>query len=324
MEGSNGERVEGYTEEPHMELVTLPHNKMFIGVKWVYRVKVKPTGEVAKYKTRLVAKGFLQKARLDYNEVFAPVARIENIRLVVDAATFRCWSLHQLDVKSSFLNGPLEEEVYMCQPPGFEVIGHEDNVCMLKKALYGLKQAHRAWNRIIDCFLLQLSFNKCTIERGVYVRVTAGDLMFVSLYVDDLLVTRRMEFVTTREGIFMHQKRYATDVLKRFHMLDCNSVQTLIDCGIKLEKEGSGKLIDATLFLCNSQLNIAYRVGLISRFVDNPRLSHLLAVKRISRYMKGTLDYGLLFSKHGRSISDEIYGYCDSDRCGDKSDKKIQ
>ncbi|RDY03536.1 hypothetical protein CR513_12871, partial [Mucuna pruriens] len=99
------------------ELVTLPHNK---------RLKVKPTREVAKYKTRLVAKGFLQKAGLDYNKVFAPVAKIETIRLVVAVAIFRGWSLHQLDVKSSFLNRPLEEEVYVCQPPGFEVIGHED------------------------------------------------------------------------------------------------------------------------------------------------------------------------------------------------------
>ncbi|RDX58041.1 Copia protein, partial [Mucuna pruriens] len=235
------------------------------------------------------------------------------------------------------------------------VTGH-GKVYKLKKALYRLKQAPWAWNRRIDCFLLQLDFNKCTTEYEVYVRATADDLMFACLYVDDLLVIRSnttsidefkrrimlefemivlgllsyflgMEFVTTSEGIFMHQKRYATEVLKRLHMLDCNSAQTPVDCGIKLEKNKSDRSIDATLykqivgslrFLCRIRPNIAYGVGLISRFMNHLRLSHLLSAKRILRYMKGTLDYGLLFSKHGRSVSDEIHGYRDFDQCGDK------
>ncbi|RDY14473.1 hypothetical protein CR513_00462, partial [Mucuna pruriens] len=295
------------------ELVTLPHNKRSIGVK--------PTGEVAKYKARLVAKGFLQKAWLDYNEVFALVAKIETIRLVVATAIFRGWSLHQLDVKLAFLNGPLEEEVYVCQPPSFEVTGHEDKVYMLNKALYGLKQAPQAWNRKIDCFLF---FNKCITEHGVYVRATASDLMFVCLYVDDLLVTgsnttdidefkRRimLEFEMTNLGLLFYflGMEFVT-AREEVSYADCNSAQTPVDCGIKLEKEGSDKLIDATLykqivgslrFLCNNRPDIAYGVGLISRFMDNPRLLHLLTTKRILRYVKGTLNYGLLFSKCGRN-----------------------
>jgi len=118
-------------------LVSLPQNKKPIAIRWVYKLKTLPDGQIAKYKAWLVAKGFLQKAGLDYNEVFAPVARIETIRLVVVEACFRGWKLHQLDVKSAFLNGSLEEEVYVRQPLGFEIQGQEEKVYRLKKALYG-------------------------------------------------------------------------------------------------------------------------------------------------------------------------------------------
>ena len=133
--------------------MNLPSNKKAIEVKWVFKTKVKPSGEIAKYKARLVAKGFLQKPGLDFNEVYAPIARIETVRLIVAIASMRKWTVSQLDVKSAFLNGPLEEEVYTRQPPGYEKIGMEDKVMKLNKALYGLKQAPRAWNKRIDGFL---------------------------------------------------------------------------------------------------------------------------------------------------------------------------
>ncbi|RDY14482.1 Copia protein, partial [Mucuna pruriens] len=256
---------------------------------------VKPTREVAKYKVRLVAKEFLQKAGLDYNKVFAHVAKIETIRLVVATAIFRGWSLHQLDVKPAFLNKPPEEEVYVCQPPSFEVIGHENKVYKLKK----------------------LDFNKC-IEYGVYVRATTGDLMFICLYVDDLLVTRSnttyidefkrriiLKFEMTNLGLlsyFLGMEFVTTS--EEVSYAELYSAQTPIDCGI------------------NSRPDIAYGVRLISSFMDHLRISHLLVAKRILRFVKGTLDYELLFSKHARSVYDEIYGYCDFDWCSDKSDRK--
>ena len=132
------------------DLVNLPKGKRPIAVKWVFKVKKNPIGEVVKHKARLVAKGFPQREGVDYGEIFAPVARIETIRLVVGIASTRRWSMHQLDVKSAFLNGPLEEDVFVDQPPGFQVDGQEDKVYKLKKALYGLKQAPRAWNKKID------------------------------------------------------------------------------------------------------------------------------------------------------------------------------
>jgi len=113
----------------------------------VYKVKVNPKGEVVKYKARLVARGFLQKHGVDYEEVFSPIARLETVRVVVAHASMQRWKIHQLDVKSVFLNGELEEEVYVEQPTGFVKQGSENKVLKLRKALYGLKQAPRAWNK---------------------------------------------------------------------------------------------------------------------------------------------------------------------------------
>lgn len=159
-------------------------------MKWVYKVKRNPSGKIIKHKARLVAKGFLQKEGVDYGEIFAPVARIETVRFVVAIASFKGWSMHQLDVKSAFLNGPLEEEVYVEQPPGFKISGHESKVYKLRKALYGLKQAPRAWNKKIDSVLTQIGFVKCISEHGVYVKgETESDLIILCLYVDDLLIT---------------------------------------------------------------------------------------------------------------------------------------
>ncbi|PNX57555.1 reverse transcriptase, partial [Trifolium pratense] len=168
----------------------LPDKKKRIDVKWVFKVKLNPNGTISKHKARLVARGFLQKHGIDYNEVFASVARIETVRLVVALACKNRWRMYHLDVKSAFLNGPLDEEVYVAQPPSFEIKGKEEMVYKLYKALYGLKQAPRAWNKRIDQFLNQIGFKKCTVEFGVYVQnLNNEDLVIICLYVDDLLIT---------------------------------------------------------------------------------------------------------------------------------------
>lgn len=133
------EEIESIERNKTWELVVLPQNKKPISVKWVYKTKLNPDGTISKHKARLVARGFLQEQGIDYKEVFAPVARFETIRLIVALANLNHWDLWQLDVKSSFLNGPLDEEVYIMQPPGYERKGEEEKVFRLKKALYGLK-----------------------------------------------------------------------------------------------------------------------------------------------------------------------------------------
>ncbi|KAF0921310.1 hypothetical protein E2562_003111 [Oryza meyeriana var. granulata] len=151
-------------------LVPLPPGHRPIGLKWVYKVKKNAAGEVIKHKARLVAKGYVQQPGVDFDEVFAPVARIESVRLLLALAAQEGWPVHHMDVKSAFLNGELIEEVYVRQPPGFTVAGHEDKVLRLDKALYGLRQAPRAWNAKLDETLVALGFNHSASEHAVYAR----------------------------------------------------------------------------------------------------------------------------------------------------------
>ncbi|KAF0925349.1 hypothetical protein E2562_016040 [Oryza meyeriana var. granulata] len=151
-------------------LVPLPPGHRPIGLKWVYKVKKNAAGEVIKHKARLVAKGYVQQPGVDFDEVFAPVARIESVRLLLALAAQEGWPVHHMDVKSAFLNGELIEEVYVRQPPGFTVVSHEDKVLHLDKALYGLRQAPRAWNAKLDETLVALGFSQSASEHAVYAR----------------------------------------------------------------------------------------------------------------------------------------------------------
>ncbi|GAU20588.1 hypothetical protein TSUD_297610 [Trifolium subterraneum] len=327
------EEIESIERNNTCELVDLPYGKKTIGVKWVYKVKLNPKGEITRHKARLVVKGFLQKEGIDFNEVFAPVARMETIRLVIAMAHYNGWSMHQMDVKCAFLNGPLDEEVYVTQPPGFIIKEDEFKVYKLHKALYGLKQAPRAWNKRIDKFLNDIGFSKCVTEHGVYVKNCAEiGTIILCLYVDDLLITGSNEdhIRETSEGLILHQKKYASEILKRFEMDQCNPALTPSEPRLQLSKESEEKDVDATeyrrligslRYLCNTRPDIAYSVGIVSRYRDKPKTSHLSAAKRILRYIKGTMDYGIVFKKPNKRSLDLI-GYTDSNWCGDKDDRK--
>ncbi|GAU28814.1 hypothetical protein TSUD_21510 [Trifolium subterraneum] len=354
------EEIESIERNNTWELVDLPHGKKAIGVKWVYKVKLNPKGEITRHKARLVVKGFLQKEGIDFNEVFAPVARMETIRLVTALAHHNNWSMHQMDVKCAFLNGPLDEEVYVVQPPGFTSKEDEFKVYKLHKALYGLKQAPRAWNKRIDKFLGDIDFRKCVTEHGVYVKNCAEKgTIILCLYVDDLLITGSneahirefkvdmmrefemtdlghisyflgIEFQRTSEGLILHQKKYASEILKRFEMDQCNPALTPSEPRLQLSRETEERDVDSTeyrrlvgslRYLCNTRPDIAYSVGIISRYMERPKMSHLSAAKRILRYIKGTMDYGIVFNKPDKK-GIELIGYTDSNWCGDKDDRK--
>ena len=169
-------------------LVDLPMSKA-IRLKWVFKIKRNVDGSIKKFKARLVGKGYVQRHGIDFEEVFAPVARIETLRVIIALAASNGWEIHHLDVKTAFLHGDISEEVYVTQPDGFKVKGSEDKVYRLLKALYGLKQAPRAWNIKLKSILKELNFSKCSKEPSLFKKETRGSLLLVAVYVDDLLVT---------------------------------------------------------------------------------------------------------------------------------------
>ncbi|KAJ0906671.1 putative RNA-directed DNA polymerase [Helianthus annuus] len=174
-------------------LVQLPPNHKAIGLKWVFKLKRDADGKVVKHKARLVAKGYVQQKGVDFEDAFAPVARMETIRLILAIAATNGWLVHHLDVKSAFLYGDLKEEVYVSQPTGYEVKGKENLVYRLNKALYGLRQAPRAWYARLDKALKYFGFVKCKHEQAVYVIKKGNSLLIVGVYVDDIIVTGSKE-----------------------------------------------------------------------------------------------------------------------------------
>nr|GEW50579.1 hypothetical protein [Tanacetum cinerariifolium] len=177
-------------EEPKRKLwvlVGLPYEKRAIGTKWVCRNKKDERGIVIKNKAKLVAQGHTQEEGIDYEEVFALVARIEAIRLFLAYASFMGFMVYQMDVKSAFLYGTIEEEVYVCQPPGFEDPDHPDNVYKVVKALYGLHQASRAWYETLATYLLESGFQIGIIDQTLFIKKQKGDILLVQIYVDDII-----------------------------------------------------------------------------------------------------------------------------------------
>ncbi|GJY30866.1 putative ribonuclease H-like domain-containing protein [Tanacetum coccineum] len=168
-------------------LVDLPSGKKAIGTKWVYRNKKDERGIVVRNKARLVAQGYKQEEGIDYDEVFAPVARVEAIRLFLAFASFMNFPVYQMDVKSAFLYGTIEEEVYVCQPPGFVDPEFPEKVYKVEKALYGLHQALRAWYETLSTYLLDNGFQRGQINKTLFIKRLKGDILLVQVYVDDII-----------------------------------------------------------------------------------------------------------------------------------------
>lgn len=351
------EEIQAIERNKTWELTKLPKGVQAIGVKWVFKKKMNAKGEIERYKARLVAKGYKQKAGIDYDEVFAPVTRMETIRLLITQAAQFGWQIFQMDVKSAFLNGVLEEEVYLEQPPGYMKAGDKNKVLKLKKALYGLKQAPRAWNTRINAYFKENGFEQCPFEHALYVKKKQEGLLFVALYVDDLIfmgnnndmieefkVAMTQEFEMTdlgmmryflgleiqqgKKGIFVSQEGYAKDILKKSKMADCNPISTPMEPGAKLSKYDGGDRVDASKYrslvgslryLTCTRPDLSLSVGVVSRFMEEPVYSHWKALKRILRYIRGTESLGLFYSK---TKEYKLLGYSDSDWCGDVDDRK--
>ncbi|GJX68137.1 retrovirus-related pol polyprotein from transposon TNT 1-94 [Tanacetum coccineum] len=289
------------------ELVPCPDNVFLIKLKWIYKVKTDEFGGVLKNKARLVAQGFRQEEGIDFEESFAPVARIEAIRIFVANAAHKNMTIYQMDVKTAFLNGELKEEVYVSQPEGFVDQDNPSHVYKLKKALYGLKQAPRAWYDMLSSFLISQQFSKGAVDPTLFTRHAGNDILLIS---------------QSPRGIFINQSKYAYEIVKKYGLHSTDSVDTPMIENKKLDEDLQGKQVDATLYrgmigslmyLTASRPDLNYVVCLCARYQAKPTEKHLQAVKRIFRYLNGTINMGLWYSK---DTDMSLTAYADADHAG--------
>ncbi|GJT35602.1 putative ribonuclease H-like domain-containing protein [Tanacetum coccineum] len=305
-------------------LVDLPIGKRAIRTKWVFRNKKDERGIVIRNKARLVAPGFL---------------------------------VYQMDVKSAFLYGTIEEEVYVTQPPGFKDLDHPDKVYKVVKALYGLHQAPRAWYETLANYLLGNGFKRGKIDQTLFIKKQKGDILLVHVYVDDIIFgstnkelctgfeklmkdkfqmnsIRELTFflglqvIQKEDGIFISHDKYVAEILKKFNYTDVKSASTLVDLEKPLVKDGDAddvdvhlyrSMIGSLMYLTASRPDIMFTVCACARFQVTPKTSHLLAIKRIFRYLKGKPTLGLWYS---RDSPFELVAYTDSDYAGATQDRK--
>lgn len=315
--------------------------------KWVFRKKLKEDGSVDRFKARLVAKGFTQKEGVDYKETFAPVVRYDTVRVVLSFGVMNKMDITTFDVKTAFLNGDLEEDIWMEEPEGF-ASSNGTMVCHLKKSLYGLKQAPRSWKKKLSSVLHQFGLQATRSDPCLY--VSKDSSLILACYVDDGLVLSKnpverdrflealkrkfkitvgdtssfvgLQIVRRGDQLFIHQKNYCLRVLERFKMLDSNAVGSPSESHVKLTKnlddcEGDlpfQELVGSLMYLAIiSRPDIAYAVNTLSQFMSNFNRSHWSAGKRILRYLVGCPDVGIVYDGSRSSL----VGYCDSDFAGD-------
>jgi hypothetical protein len=322
----------------------------------VWKNKEGENGEVVRNKSRLVAQGYSQKEGIDYEETFAPVAHLEAIRILQAFSVAKGFKMYQLDEKSAFLNGFLEEEVYVKQPPGFESVGFPHRVYRLRKALYGLKQAPRAWSGHLRGFLFSKGFEMSKVDKTLFLLRKGDDILIVQVYMDDIvfggsshsLVARFAEDMSkeiemsmmgelqfflglqikqAKEGTFVHQAKYTKDILKKFKMDDSKPLSTPMSTTTALDTDEDGEPVDqeyqsmisSLLYLTTTRLDIQFSVCLCTRFQASPRTSHRQAVKKIFRYLRYTTELGLWYSASSSLL---LFGFSDADFAGCRVDRK--
>ncbi|GJZ38203.1 retrovirus-related pol polyprotein from transposon TNT 1-94 [Tanacetum coccineum] len=333
------------------ELVPPPDCAMIIALKWIYKVKLDEYGDVLKNKARLVAKGYRQEEGLDFEESFAPVARLEAIRIFLANAASKNMTVYQMDVKTAFLNGELKEEVYVSQPEGFVDPDRPHHVYRLKKALYGLKQAPRAWYDTLSKFLLAQGFSKGVVDPTLFIRKTGKHTLHVQIYVDDIIFASTdpkdcdrfsnemsskfqmsmmgqisfflgLQISQNPRGIFINQSKYANEILKKFDLHKSDPVDTPMVERTKLDEDLSGIPVDQTqyrsmigslMYLTASRPDLVFAVCMCARYQSKPTKKHLEAVKRVFRYLQGSINMGLWYPK---DTAMALTAYADADHAG--------
>nr|GFB70045.1 retrovirus-related Pol polyprotein from transposon TNT 1-94 [Tanacetum cinerariifolium] len=296
--------IESMQEELHQfirldvwELVLSPDGIKSLTLKCLFKNKHDEENTIIRNKTRLVVRGYRQEEGIDFEESFAPVARMEAIRILLAYAAHKGFTVYQMDVKTAFLHGSLKQDVYVCQPEGFINVDYPSHVYKLKKVLYGLKQASRAWYDELSTFLLQNGFSKGIID----------PTLFTKRFDDDILVSK-----------YMHE------TLKKYGLNTSDIIGTLMDIKDKLDLNQIRtpvattkyrSMICSLMYLTSSRPDIVHATCVCARYQAHPTEKHLKEVKRIFCYLWGTVNMGLWYTKDS---SFELTGFLDVDYAGCK------
>ncbi|GJS61113.1 ribonuclease H-like domain-containing protein [Tanacetum coccineum] len=307
-------------------LVPRPSDVNLVRSMWLFKHKFHADGTLSRYKARLVANGSNQQHGVDFDETFSPVVKPATIRTVLSLVVSRQWPIHQLDVKNAFLNGDLSKTVYMHQPPGFVDSRYPNHVCLLQRSLYGLKQAPR----FLGCLFTYICgryyhHGFCSVLTSAIVdslqkRFDMTDLGALNYFLG-------ISDVRHPTGLFLSQKKYARQLLERAHMVNCNPSRTPIDTDSKLGPDGV-PVQDPTLYrslagglqyLTFTRPDLSYAVQQVCLYMHDPREPHFAALKRIMRYVQGTLELGLQLYA---SATTSLVGYTDADWAGCPSTRR--
>jgi hypothetical protein len=293
------------------DLVPRPSHSNIVTGKWVFKHKFTADGSLERYKARWVLRGFTQRPGIGFFETFSPVVKPATVRTILSLALSNGWPIHQLDVNNAFLQGTLSETVYCAQPSGFEDSVHPDYVCRLNRSLYGLKQAPRVWYSRFASHLFQLGFTETKSDTSLFVYRKGEDIIYLLLYVDDIVLTASSMALLRRTISALQQEfslkdlgqlHHLVDILDHAGMRDCKPCTTPVDINPKLSADGDPvsdatdfrSLAGALQYLTFTRPDISYVVQQICLHMHDPREPHLAALKRILRYIRGTLDLGLL------------------------------
>lgn len=351
------EELESFKKNDAWELVDKPRDSTVVQCKWVFKKKYDSVGNV-RYRARLVAKGFSQKAGIDYHETFSPVLRYTTLRLLFSIAVKLGLDIRHLDVTTAFLNGFLNESVYMQKPVLYRDCNDNDNkVLKLKRAIYGLKQSSRAWYQRVNDYLESLGYLKSKYEPCLFTKSEGNAKVIIALFVDDFFVFSNCKMATNqliqdlsskfkikdlgqikqclglrvnmyKNAITVDQEQYIESLLKKFNMSHCKTIETPMEINLRLEKSENSlcnknipyrQLIGNLMYLAVlTRPDIAYSVCYLSQFNNSYDETHWKHLKRILKYLKGTKNYGLVFSKDNSYIE----GYVDADWGSDSNDRK--
>ena len=358
------DEISSLHENHTWDLTPLPEGRTPVGGKWVYAVKHGPNDDV-KFKARFVAKGYSQQADIDYHETFSPTARMTSIRMLQQISVDFGLSVHQMDVKSAYLNAEIDCEIFVEQPEGYEVFDKNGDklYCRLNKSLYGLKQSGRNWNHLLHSHLVDEGFTQSLSDPCLYTRHDGDVIMIVIVWVDDIIIgcnddAIRDNFKQRLSQLFkmkdlgeishfigiqfiryddsdcvkMCQSLFIEKVLQKFRMSDCKPRSTPCEMSSNKTSEGSDtEPADGTMYrslvgsliyiMVATRPDLSYVVTKLSQHMSNPTMMDFVMAKHVVRYLKGTMDHGIVFTKSAEPL--KLTGFCDSDWGGSNDRRSI-